>query len=217
MDSKNITVLVDHDSWILPYAEKLVGQLQDLGHATTLARRVEEVQQGWINFMLGCTRIVREDILTKNEHNLVVHESDLPKGRGFAPIAWQILAGKREISVCLIEAAKEVDSGDIFIRDKISLSGDELCVEWRHLQGTKTIELCMRFMCEFVSLKPMKQLGTPEYFPRRRPSDSELDPDKSIRDQFNLLRIVDNERYPAFFEINGTRYYISINKVLIDQ
>jgi len=48
MDSKNITVLVDHDSWILPYAEKLVGQLQNLGHATsycavTAFRMVNEI------------------------------------------------------------------------------------------------------------------------------------------------------------------------------
>ena len=35
---------------------------------------------------------------------------------------------------------------------------------------------------------------------------------KSIKDQFNLLRIVDDERYPAFFEIDGSKYFIKIYK-----
>ena len=29
--------------------------------------------------------------------------------------------------------------------------------------------------------------------------------------QFNLLRVVDNERYPAFFELDGRRYTIQIS------
>jgi len=45
--------------------------------------------------------------------NLVVHESDLPRGKGFAPVKWQILDGKKEIPVCLLETTEQVDSGDI--------------------------------------------------------------------------------------------------------
>ena len=42
-----------------------------------------------------------------------------------------------------------------------------------------------------------------------------LDKDQGItifRDQINLLRVVDNERYPAFFEWMGQRYRILIQK-----
>jgi hypothetical protein len=41
--------------------------------------------------------------------------------------------------------------------------------------------------------------------------DSRLDPDKSLRDQFNLLRVSDPVSYPAFFELNGRRFEISIH------
>ena len=41
-------------------------------------------------------------------------------------------------------------------------------------------------------------------------SDSRLDPDDTIAQQFNLLRVVDNERYPAFFELLGRRYILKI-------
>ena len=29
-------------------------------------------------------------------------------------------------------------------------------------------------------------------------------------EQFNLFRVVDNDRYPAFFELNGSKYYLMI-------
>jgi hypothetical protein len=41
-----------------------------------------------------------------------------------------------------------------------------------------------------------------------------LNLDLTLREQFNLLRVVDNERYPAYFELNGIKYVIKINKVL---
>ena len=43
--------------------------------------------------------------------------------------------------------------------------------------------------------------------------DSELDINKSINSQFNLLRICDNKRYPAFFRKHGFTYKLQIEKV----
>jgi methionyl-tRNA formyltransferase len=212
MSKKRITILIDHESWILPYGKKLQLALENLGYQVCLARDSEDIASGWINFLLGCTRILNKHTLNRNEHNLVVHESSLPTGKGFAPMAWQILEGKTRISVCLIEAAVEVDSGCIWLEDQIVLSGDELCEDWRQLQGEKTIELCLRFVSEYKVLKPVDQLGESTYYRRRQPVDSELDPDKSIRAQMNLLRVVDNLRYPAFFNINGVKYQIQIKK-----
>jgi methionyl-tRNA formyltransferase len=212
MDKARITILIDNESWILPYGKKLSLALEKLGYEVNCARSAEEVLPGWINFLLGCTRIVSESVLNKNKHNLVVHESELPKGKGFAPMAWQILEGKEIIPVCLIEAASDVDSGRIWLKDKIILSGDELCEDWRQLQGDKTIELCLRFISEYNLLNPIEQSGGSTYYRRRRPADSEINPDRSIREQINLFRILDNVRYPGFFYINGIKYEIQIKK-----
>jgi len=43
-------------------------------------------------------------------------------------------------------------------------------------------------------------------------SDSELDAHKTIEEQFNLLRISDNDRYPAYFTKHGFRYILKIYK-----
>lgn len=212
IERKKISVLVDNESWILPYADRLVDRLCERGMEATLVRTAEDIKEGWACFLLGCLRIVKHAQLAKNTHNLVVHESDLPKGRGFAPMAWQILEGADSIPVCLLEAsAGQPDAGDVWLRDAIELEGDELLPAWRHRQGEKTIELCLKFVTEYDSLTPVKQTGEPSWFARRRPADSRLDPNKSIKSQFNLLRVVDNERYPAFFEVGGRKVFVKVN------
>lgn len=208
----NISVLVDNDSWILPYASKLLDELKKLGKKATLVRNHNEVEVGDVCFLIGCTKIVSEEILRRNKHNLVVHESALPQGKGFAPVAWQILEGKNEIPVSLIDANKEADSGDIWLTDTIKLSGHELSAEWRELQGNITIELALKFVKEYEYLKPKKQVGDSCFYKRRRPCDSQIDIDKNFRDIIPLLRVVDNRSYPAFFEYLGCKYKIEITK-----
>ena len=38
------------------------------------------------------------------------------------------------------------------------------------------------------------------------------DSNKSLKEQFNLLRIVDNINYPAFFELDRHKYILKIEK-----
>jgi methionyl-tRNA formyltransferase len=212
MSKGRITILVDNDSWVLPYAVELEKILTGIGYPVQLARESRDIGEGWVNFMLGCTKLVSADLLKLNKHNLVVHESDLPRGRGFAPMTWQIIEGKNEIPICLIEAVNDADSGMIWIKDEIKLNGYELCNDWRARQGEKTVEMCIRFVTEYGAINPHQQEGESSWYPRRRPVDSVLDVKKSIDEQFNLLRTVDNERYPAYFELAGRRYVVKIEK-----
>jgi len=209
---KKISVLVDNDSWIIPYAEGLVSHFINEGRLALLCRDQSEIPDGDVCFMLGCMKIVSKENLQKNKYNLVVHESNLPKGKGFAPVAWQILEGAASIPVCLIEANSKVDSGDIWLKDCMKLNGTELHGEWRILQGKISVELAKKFVVECAGLTPATQAGKSSFFKKRTPKDSELDIFKSIDEQFNLLRIVDDINYPAFFVKDGIRYNICIEK-----
>ena len=207
---RNISVVVDNESWILPYARKLVEALR--GDKAVLCRTHNDILEDGVAFYLGCVKIAPSEIIKRNHRNLVVHESDLPKGKGFAPMTWQILEGKSEIPICLIEAADEIDSGAIIYRDAIHLKGHELCPEWHALQGEKTVELCLRFLKEKMPPVGAPQKSQGSVYPRRRPQDSALDPNKTIAEQFDLLRVVNNEDYPAFFEYGGLKYILKIEK-----
>ena len=164
-------------------------------------------------FVLGYKKVLKGEILSSNKLLLVIHESDLPNGRGFAPVQWQILEGKSEITVCLLEITKEVDAGNIFEKMVLSLDGSELYEEIRKKQALITFELIARFLKKYPNPSFEKQEGNPTFYRRRDPSDSQLNLDKTIRDQFNLLRICNNKDWPAFFELDGVRYEIKIDKM----
>ncbi|MDL5049517.1 hypothetical protein QQ054_26220 [Oscillatoria amoena NRMC-F 0135] len=94
----------------------------------------------------------------------------------------------------------------------MELSGLELVDELREKQGVVTQKLVINFIKKYPDIVGVPQHGEESFYPRRRPEDSRLNIDKSIKEQFNLLRVSDNERYPAWFEINGVKYILKIYK-----
>ena len=209
----NITILVDNpNSWAIPYAHELVPQLTENNHQVELVPRAEDIMEGDIVFFLSCERIVPTQILTRNKHNLVIHASNLPHGKGWSPLAWQILEGKNEIPITLFEAVEKVDSGPIYFQDVIRLQGHELNDEVKEMQGKKTVELALRFVNSYPAVLGRDQEGPESFYPRRTPKDSEADVDNSLRELFNQFRVADNKRYPIYFSHMGHKYILTITK-----
>lgn len=209
---RKISVITDNNGWALPFSKTLVERLNAAGEDAQLVRTYDNVPEGVIAFYLGCLRITPAEVLARNLYNLVVHASDLPKGRGFSPLTWLVLEGRNDVPVCLIDAAAEVDSGDIYAKEWITFQGHELIDEMREILGTKTIELCLNFAMSPEPPVATPQSGEPTYFERRRPKDSEVDPDRSLRDLFNNFRVADNDDYPVFFRHKGCTYVLKIEK-----
>lgn len=206
-----ITLLCDNpNSWIIPYVKDIEKELIDMKHDVTFIHDYKDIRKGELAFFLGCERIILPEYLKLNKHNLVVHESYLPQGKGWSPLTWQILEGKNEIPITLFEAVEKVDSGDIYIQDVIRLNGSELLTKIKDLQGKATKKIVLEFVKKYPNIQGKKQNGQESFYRRRKPEDSELDINKSIEEQFNLLRVVDNERYPAFFYRQGKKYIIKI-------
>jgi len=205
-----IQILVDnHNSWMVSYANELKDFLSH-DHSVFLLHDSNEVKAGDILFLLSCERIFTR--LDLNKYNLVVHESDLPQGRGWSPLTWQVLEGRSTIVVSLLEAKDKVDSGNVYLQESIILDGSELIDELREKQGRATMKLILQFVAQYPNIQGRAQNGESSYYPRRTAEDSRIDVDITIREQFNLLRVVDNERYPAFFQIKGIKYKIAITK-----
>jgi methionyl-tRNA formyltransferase len=199
-------------SWILPFVQTLIQGLNERGHSVHFCQHHNDVGSGDVLFMLSCDRIVPALTLQRHAHNIVVHPSDLPQGRGFSPLTWQIIEGKNDIPMTLFEAVEEVDAGPVYFKDILRFEGHELNDELKTRQGEKTIELALRFVDAYCHVTPLQQSGKSSWYSRRRQKDSELDVDKTLSEQFNLLRVVDNERYPAFFVRDGYTYIIKIFK-----
>lgn len=211
---RQVTILTDESSWMNQYGVILERQLVGRGYKVSRVSAREDIKHGDIAFFLSCFEIVKGEFLKRNIHNIVVHASALPSGKGWSPTTWQILEGKNVIPLTLFEAVEQMDSGDIYLRDEMKLEGTELIEEWQAKLGMKIVDMCLKFVAQFDAgqVRGYRQCGQESFYARRHPRDSKLDIDKTIAEQFNLLRVVDNEKYPAFFEMNGKRYTLKITQ-----
>jgi len=175
-----------------------------------ISKNPNNIKNQNIVFPLSYTRILPESFLQKNELVLIAHPSKLPKDKGFAPLQYQILRNKNKVYMSLIKAVKEVDAGPIYFQNSFVLNGTELSDEIRNTQGIQFLNIIKKFLIKYPNVKSKKQIGKGNFNKRRYPKDSQLDINKTIGEQFNLLRIVDNERYPAFIKINNKKYFIKI-------
>ena len=207
-------ILTDADSWINPAVQDLVIDWGELGHQVCWAHEAHELPVADFCFCLSFSKLVSNEVRQLFTHTLVVHESDLPQGKGWSPLTWQILGGEDRIPVTLFEAADDVDSGQIYAQTWVAFEGHELIDELRAAQAKATRDLCYWFVDHYPesAVQGGEQQGEESFYARRRPEDSRLDPNKTIAEQFNLLRVVDNTRYPAFFEWQERRFVLTIDE-----
>ncbi len=208
-----ITLISDSGSWINPFLPKLIIALWQRGHAVRWIHKPSQLLPGDICLLLSCGQLLGSEHLRMHRHNLVVHESDLPHGKGWSPMTWQILEGSNLIVVTLFEATEELDAGPIYLKHHIHLQGHELVDEWRAAQAMATYEICLYWFDQYreVTSSAFSQKGSSSKYQRRKPEDSMLDPMRTLAEQFNLLRVVDNSRYPSFFRWKGRKYEMQIN------
>ena len=177
-----------------------------------ISKNPNNIKNQNIVFPLSYTRILPESFLQKNELVLIAHPSKLPKDKGFAPLQYQILRNKNKVYISLIKATKKVDAGPIYFQNSFVLNGTELSDEIRNIQGIQFLNIIKKFLIKYPKIKSKKQIGKGNFNKKRYPKDSQLDINKTIKQQFNHLRINDNELYPSFFYYKGQKYIIKVFK-----
>lgn len=179
-----------------------------------LLTSVEQInRKGTLLFLVSCSEIVKKSHRDYFVHTLVLHASDLPKDRGWSPHVWAVVNGKSKLTLSLLEAEDKVDTGAIWKKVDITLDGSELYDEINKKLFDAELQL-ITWACENVdSVVPVLQdESATNYLRKRTPEDSEVDISQSLESQFNLLRVCDPERFPAYFYKNGCKYKIKIEK-----
>lgn len=210
----NISILcTDPKHPILAHLRQWCDSVRKIGHDARIFVDRNEVDSGDILFLVSCAQIVSLEIRQKFLACLVLHASELPQGRGWSPHIWSILSGATEITVCLLEAGDRVDTGDIWLREVFRVNGHELLPEINEKLFRAELSLMSRALDQFGEVEPTPQHGEAgPHLRRRTPDDSRIDPCKTIAEQFDLLRVADAERFPAFMDYRGHRYFIRIEK-----
>jgi len=206
-----VTFLVDNkNTWFSKYLN--IFPIKNKKYIFKVSSNVKKVFNQDVLFIINYTKILNKKRLLQNKLNLVIHSSNLPKNRGGAPLHWQILRNKKKIKICLFEAIEKLDAGNIFLTEELSFNGTELYDELRDKQAKKMIKLIKKFLSKYPKIRGTSQFGKPSFNEKRNSNHSELDINKSIKDQFNLMRISDNEKYPAFFNFRNNKYILKIYK-----
>jgi methionyl-tRNA formyltransferase len=179
----------------------------------TIHRDPAELAGGDFLFLVSCHQILDVSVRDKYRHTLVLHASDLPRGRGWSPHVWQVLEGADRLVVSLLKAEDAVDAGDIWAQETVALAGTELHDEIHARLFDAEIRLMDWALQNCDRATPRKQAGTPSHYRKRTPADSAIDPQRPLAESFDLLRVVDPQRYPAHFELRGQKYTIRIEKM----
>ena len=205
-----IHILTTEDCWFVPYLKVLQKLCELKGDSTKVFTNISALEEGELLFILSFYKILAKEDLVKHKHNLVIHASDLPQGKGFSPMAWQILEGKNEIPFTLFEANENYDAGDFYLKKTLSLSGTETYEEWRHLEGNFIIGMILDFLQKYPNADGFPQDGTETFYRKRTTRDDELYPDQTLAEIFDKLRISDPTNYPSWLSFRGRKFKLKL-------
>jgi methionyl-tRNA formyltransferase len=139
------------------------------------------------------------------------HASQLPAGRGGAPVNWSIIDGADEVWMSLFYYTPEVDAGDVVAQGSVSVEPrDDVSTVFDAL----AVEACRLLSEVRPSLETDEIDGDPQpianatYRPRRQPQDGLVDWDRSSERQRDWIR-AQTDPYPgAYTFFDGARLTI---------
>jgi len=144
---------------------------------------------------------------------IVIHDSLLPKYRGFAPTPTAIMCGEKKVGISIIFADNYIDNGDIIIQKSVQISDNDYIADIID----KLIDLYKKAIDELIPMinknkfrlrKQDAKLAT--YSIWRNVLDCRIDWCKSNIEIYNLIRAVSTPYIGACTYMNGKK--IIINK-----
>ena len=93
--AKKICFLLDIDNnWLSSYCINYKKKTKN--RAIKIYYNFNKIKNYDYVFVLGYTKILPKIFIERNKLVIIIHESNLPKGKGFSPLQWQILQNKKK-------------------------------------------------------------------------------------------------------------------------
>ena len=142
---------------------------------------------------------------------VVIHDSLLPKYRGFSPTAWAIADGQTECGATMFYPNKEMDCGDIIDQMRVEIKSTDTIKEvfekvtdvYKKLVRNNIFDIILKT----ASRTPQNHTDATSR-PKRKADDYKIDLSKSADEIIDLVR-ASVAPYPgAFIEANGRKMRI---------
>lgn len=149
--------------------------------------------------------------IPSGKNMILFHSSDLPDGKGWAPIYHSIYSGQEYFIITGILADERVDSGDIIIKAKFRIKDNYTAEHIRKWDHEISIILIKKILERFArgEIRGKKQEGADTSNSRRKPDENRIDLKSRFEQTINHLRACE-KNHPAFFYYNQTKYNITI-------
>ena len=209
-----INILISKNSWANSYKPEIKKILKQFSKKISFNNNHKKTKKNTdINIVFSYFKKIENKYLKFSKFNIIPHESKLPLGKGMSPLSWQLLENKNTIFFSLIEASNSLDAGVIYLQKKVNIPKNILFQEIKKIQLSTNLKLIIKFLKKIKTNKTIdgiKQKGKSTFYTMRSAKDSYINIDKSIKSQFNLLRICDPINYPAYFKYKNRTYIIKI-------
>lgn len=197
----------------------------------THLREVEYKQQDLVSLLdeiqpdvlisFGWRRIIKSETVQRVPLKINIHPAILPQYKGYHPVPYVLMNNEAEHGITAHIMTDELDGGDIILVEKFPINKFSTL---RSLQYSVN-----KLMPEFLeSLKKVLDAGnysmikniqenTKIVAARRTPEDSEIDSSKPLTELYDSIRSCDDERFPAFFYVNGEKVFIKLTRNKADK
>ncbi len=160
---------------------------------------------------LSFPKIVQVDFRAMYADSLVLHGSALPEGRGWSPGNWMLENLDTKFTMSLISMEEELDTGLILGQEVFEVPVWKTWPDYISLSVEAQIKLLADYLSGEIGPHTARfQEGSPTYFPKRAPKNSKIDPNATIAEQWGKFRAADPLRFPAYFNLHGRKFTITI-------
>ena len=126
---------------------------------------------------------------------IIIHSSELPHGKGWAPIYYSINEGQSNYVITCFCATDQVDEGDIIIKASFPLLPQYTAPYLREIDREISFVLIKKILDKWPDGKfiTSKQEGKGSYRARRFPDDNEVQTSKTLDSMISHLRSVESK------------------------
>ncbi|MEO1922944.1 MAG: formyltransferase family protein [Nautiliaceae bacterium] len=140
-----------------------------------------------------------------------LHDSLLPKMRGFAPSFWSLILGKNETGLTLFEISDEIDAGDILYQEKIDIDEKDDILTLHRKIFQKMEIILKKFLKDLENYKIKKYPQNHKkatYCMWRKEEDNNIRWERTTNEIWNLLRACKYPFWEAFTYYKGKKIYV---------
>ncbi len=149
--------------------------------------------------------------LASRRNVMVFHSSDLPDGKGWAPIYYAIAQRRPYFTITGIRPDDEMDSGDVVVKARFRLQADHTAAIVRQWDKRITVMLIAHVLERFdgrpITGVPQRSGGSVSL--RRRPDDSAVSLDARLEDIVDHLKACESS-HPAYFILEGKKMILHV-------